>query len=201
MTTTAPHCRPLRMRDATLGLWLGSGGRGGVCAHPAHDAAGHRHGGTPQLSPWFVTWARAALAGGLSASSTCWPPARPAGAAEPQAAAAVAGGQRHWLPAAAGLGAAPRHREPRCRHHRPAATGHRGRGGLAAAPARAAGLLAVCRAGQRSGGGLQPDARGAARARLPPGLGRRAAGGRGAGRGAGLCGGRQGHAARWAPSG
>jgi drug/metabolite transporter (DMT)-like permease len=55
------------MSDTTLGLWLGLVG---VTVFALTLPMTRRATGTadaPQLSPWFVTWARAALAGGLSA--------------------------------------------------------------------------------------------------------------------------------------
>ncbi|MBA4261445.1 MAG: EamA family transporter, partial [Comamonadaceae bacterium] len=55
------------MSDATLGLWLGLVG---VTVFALTLPMTRLATGTvdaPQLSPWFVTWARAALAGGLSA--------------------------------------------------------------------------------------------------------------------------------------
>ncbi len=55
------------MSDATLGLWLGVVG---VTVFALTLPMTRLATGTvdaPQLSPWFVTWARAALAGGLSA--------------------------------------------------------------------------------------------------------------------------------------
>ena len=58
---------PTRMSDATLGLWLGLIG---VVVFALTLPMTRLATGTveaPQLSPWFVTWARAALAGGLSA--------------------------------------------------------------------------------------------------------------------------------------
>ena len=56
-----------RMSDATLGLWLG--GVGVVVFALTLPMTRLATGTTdaPQLSPWFITWARAALAGGLSA--------------------------------------------------------------------------------------------------------------------------------------
>lgn len=58
---------PPRMSDATLGLWLGLLGVVvfGLTLPMTRLATGTAD--APQLSPWFVTWARAALAGGLSA--------------------------------------------------------------------------------------------------------------------------------------
>jgi drug/metabolite transporter (DMT)-like permease len=55
------------MSDATLGLWLGLLGVVvfGLTLPMTRLATGTVD--APQLSPWFVTWARAALAGGLSA--------------------------------------------------------------------------------------------------------------------------------------
>ena len=63
-TTTLPQ---QRMSDATLGLWLGLLGVVvfGLTLPMTRLATGTVD--APQLSPWFVTWARAALAGGLSA--------------------------------------------------------------------------------------------------------------------------------------
>lgn len=63
-TTTLPQ---QRMSDATLGLWLGLVGVVvfGLTLPMTRLATGTAD--VPQLSPWFVTWARAALAGGLSA--------------------------------------------------------------------------------------------------------------------------------------
>jgi drug/metabolite transporter (DMT)-like permease len=55
------------MRDATLGLWLGLLG---VVVFALTLPMTRLATGTaehPQLSPWFVTWARAALAGSLAA--------------------------------------------------------------------------------------------------------------------------------------
>ncbi|WP_291014519.1 DMT family transporter [Hydrogenophaga sp.] len=53
-------------RNATLGLWLGFVGVFvfGLTLPMTRLATGTAD--APQLSPWFVTWARAALAGGLS---------------------------------------------------------------------------------------------------------------------------------------
>ncbi len=64
ITRTLP---PHRMSDATLGLWLGVIGVVvfGLTLPMTRLATGTAD--APQLSPWFVTWARAALAGGLSA--------------------------------------------------------------------------------------------------------------------------------------
>lgn len=62
--TTPAHAR---MSDATLGLWLGLIG---VVVFALTLPMTRLATGTvdaPQFSPWFVTWARAALAGGLSA--------------------------------------------------------------------------------------------------------------------------------------
>jgi drug/metabolite transporter (DMT)-like permease len=62
--TTPAHAR---MSDTTLGLWLGLVG---VTVFALTLPMTRLATGTvdaPQLSPWFVTWARAALAGGLSA--------------------------------------------------------------------------------------------------------------------------------------
>lgn len=58
---------PTRMSDATLGLWMGLLGVVvfGLTLPMTRLATGTTD--APQLSPWFVTWARAALAGGLSA--------------------------------------------------------------------------------------------------------------------------------------
>ena len=55
------------MRPETLGLWLGLVGVTvfALTLPMTRLATGTTE--TPQLSPWFVTWARAALAGGLSA--------------------------------------------------------------------------------------------------------------------------------------
>jgi drug/metabolite transporter (DMT)-like permease len=56
-----------RPGDATRGLWLGLLGVAvfGLTLPMTRLATGTAD--APQLSPWFVTWARAALAGGLSA--------------------------------------------------------------------------------------------------------------------------------------
>ena len=66
MSHSAP-LRVTRMSDETLGLWLGLVG---VTVFALTLPMTRLATGTvdaPQLSPWFVTWARAALAGGLSA--------------------------------------------------------------------------------------------------------------------------------------
>lgn len=65
--TQASALHPHRMSDATLGLWLGLLGVVvfGLTLPMTRLATGTTD--APQLSPWFVTWARAALAGGLSA--------------------------------------------------------------------------------------------------------------------------------------
>ena len=63
-TVTFPSSRA---SDATLGLWLGAVG---VVVFALTLPMTRLATGTvdaPQLSPWFVTWARAALAGSLSA--------------------------------------------------------------------------------------------------------------------------------------
>lgn len=65
--TQATALPSARMSDATLGLWLGVVG---VVVFALTLPMTRLATGTteaPQLSPWFVTWARAALAGGLSA--------------------------------------------------------------------------------------------------------------------------------------
>jgi len=66
-THTAALNPAQRHRDETLGLWLGLIG---VVVFALTLPMTRLATGTveaPQLSPWFVTWARAALAGGLSA--------------------------------------------------------------------------------------------------------------------------------------
>ena len=56
-----------RMSDATLGLWLGLVGVVVFALTLPMTRLATGTADAPQLSPWFVTWARAALAGGLSA--------------------------------------------------------------------------------------------------------------------------------------
>jgi drug/metabolite transporter (DMT)-like permease len=63
-TTTLPQ---QRMSDATLGLWLGLVGVVVFALTLPMTRLATGTADAPQLSPWFVTWARAALAGGLSA--------------------------------------------------------------------------------------------------------------------------------------
>jgi drug/metabolite transporter (DMT)-like permease len=57
-----------RMSDATLGLWLGLVGVVVFALTLPMTRLATGTSEAPQLSPWFVTWARAALAGGLSAA-------------------------------------------------------------------------------------------------------------------------------------
>ena len=59
---------PHRMSDATLGLWLGLIGVVVFALTLPMTRLATGTADAPQLSPWFVTWARAALAGGLSAA-------------------------------------------------------------------------------------------------------------------------------------
>jgi len=66
MTTAASTARP-RLTDATLGLWLGLVGVTVFALTLPMTRLATGTADAPQLSPWFVTWARAALAGGLSA--------------------------------------------------------------------------------------------------------------------------------------
>jgi drug/metabolite transporter (DMT)-like permease len=56
-----------RMSDATLGLWLGLVGVVVFALTLPMTRLATGTADAPQLSPWFVTWGRAALAGGLSA--------------------------------------------------------------------------------------------------------------------------------------
>lgn len=56
-----------RMNDATLGLWLGLVGVVVFALTLPMTRLATGTAEAPQLSPWFVTWARAALAGALSA--------------------------------------------------------------------------------------------------------------------------------------
>jgi len=56
-----------RMSDATLGLWLGFLGVVVFALTLPMTRLATGTAEAPQLSPWFVTWARAALAGGLAA--------------------------------------------------------------------------------------------------------------------------------------
>lgn len=56
-----------RMSDATLGLWLGLVGVVVFALTLPMTRLATGTAEAPQLSPWFVTWGRAALAGGLSA--------------------------------------------------------------------------------------------------------------------------------------
>ncbi|MBS3998252.1 MAG: EamA family transporter, partial [Hydrogenophaga sp.] len=53
-------------RDETLGLWLGLVGVVVFALTLPMTRLATGTLDTPQLSPWFVTWGRAALAGGLS---------------------------------------------------------------------------------------------------------------------------------------
>jgi drug/metabolite transporter (DMT)-like permease len=55
------------MSDATLGLWLGLVGVTVFALTLPMTRLATGTADAPQLSPWFVTWARAALAGALSA--------------------------------------------------------------------------------------------------------------------------------------
>ncbi|MBL8386886.1 MAG: hypothetical protein JNK17_01475, partial [Hydrogenophaga sp.] len=63
-STTLPSAR---VSDATLGLWLGVVGVVVFALTLPMTRLATGSADAPQLSPWFVTWARAALAGGLSA--------------------------------------------------------------------------------------------------------------------------------------
>ncbi len=56
-----------RMSDATLGLWLGFLGVVVFALTLPMTRLATGTADAPQLSPWFVTWARAALAGSLAA--------------------------------------------------------------------------------------------------------------------------------------
>lgn len=58
---------PSRLSNATLGLWLGVLGVVVFALTLPMTRLATGTAEAPQLSPWFVTWARAALAGGLSA--------------------------------------------------------------------------------------------------------------------------------------
>ena len=140
------------MQKETLGLWLGVLGVAifAVTLPMTRLATGTVD--APQLSPWFVTFGRAALAGFLSiavllAVRAPWPTAA-------QRKPLLFAGQRHWLPAAAGLGAAPRHIGPCGGDHGAASAGHCSHGGMGTAPPGALGLLGMRRAGQRVGGGV-----------------------------------------------
>ena len=62
-TTAAHH----GMKPETLGLWLGLVGVTVFALTLPMTRLATGTADAPQLSPWFVTWARAALAGGLSA--------------------------------------------------------------------------------------------------------------------------------------
>ena len=57
-----------RLSDTTLGLWLGLLGVVVFALTLPMTRLATGTAEAPQLSPWFVTWARAALAGGLSAA-------------------------------------------------------------------------------------------------------------------------------------
>lgn len=65
--TQATALPSARMGDATLGLWLGLVGVVVFALTLPMTRLATGTADAPQLSPWFVTWARAALAGGLSA--------------------------------------------------------------------------------------------------------------------------------------
>ena len=64
--TPTTAVQPHRMSDATLGLWLGLVGVVVFALTLPMTRLATGSVDAPQLSPWFVTWARAALAGGLS---------------------------------------------------------------------------------------------------------------------------------------
>lgn len=66
MTPAAALAAAPDRRDETLGLWLGLVGVIVFALTLPMTRLATGTADAPQLSPWFVTWARAALAGGLS---------------------------------------------------------------------------------------------------------------------------------------
>ena len=155
--TVAAVITPEKRHEA-LGLWLGFVGVFVFALTLPMTRLATGTADAPQLSPWFVTWGRAALAGWSvhrvpDVDTLALAPPR-----TPGAPGAVAAGQCDRVSAAPGLGVAGSHGQPCGGDHRVVAARDRGSGGLADAPAGAAGLLAVRRAGQRAGRGVQPIA-------------------------------------------